>query len=276
MTGETMDFEHITGRYVAVDDTKIYYDQMGEGVPLVCIHTAGSCSMQYHEIMPILAKAGFRVIALDLPGHGKSLPVNWTPFTRMRDYGEFVWRFIEKVCGGEKPVIMGCSIGGNMAADLAAYHSKGLRAAIAMEGGAKVQGLDVSERAEPHASPGWNYFAETGAVASCFHPMRPGKDVELQWLHRYAPQSVMIADLQCWADHDTVEKMRDVSCPFLSVRGAADFFVTPETVEMTLKNIPDGLGESVLVENVGHYPHFEQPAQTAELALAFLKRRGVI
>ncbi|WP_293680377.1 alpha/beta hydrolase [uncultured Phenylobacterium sp.] len=270
-----MDFEQITGGYVAVDGTKIYYDRLGEGPPLVCIHTAGSCSMQYHEIMPLLARAGFRVIALDLPGHGKSLPVNWQPFRRMRDYGEFVWRFIEKVCGDEKPVVLGCSIGGNMATDLAAYHSDGLKAAIAMAGGAKVPGFPIAEREEPHASPGWSYFMEVGCVASSHHPMRPGKDVELQWLHRFAPQQVAIADLQCWADHDVVDKMADVSCPYLNVRGEADFFVDDAMVTNTLKNIPQGLGEAVFLEGIGHYPHFEQPERIAALALDFLKRRGI-
>ncbi|WP_439816373.1 alpha/beta fold hydrolase [Zavarzinia sp. CC-PAN008] len=270
------DFEAITGAYTSVRGTKIYYDQLGSGVPLVCIHTAGSCSMQYHEIMPLLAAAGFRVIAPDLPGHGKSLPHDWQPFTRMRDYGEFVWDFIAKVTGGQKAVVLGCSIGGNMATDLAAHHSDGLLAAIAMEGGAVVPMLDVKERAEPHASPGWYYFAETGCVASCYHPMRPGKDVELQWLHKFSSQAIMIGDLQCWVNHDVVDKMRDVTCPYLNVRGGADFFVTEETTALALKNVPNGLGEAAFIENIGHYPHFEQPQVVADLVLDFLRRRTVI
>jgi pimeloyl-ACP methyl ester carboxylesterase len=270
-----MSFEDITGGYASIDGTKIYYDRLGEGIPLVCIHTAGSCSMQYHAIMPLLARAGFRVIALDLPGHGKSLPVRWQPFRRMRDYGEFVWRFIEKVSDGEKPVVLGCSIGGNMATDLAAHHSRGLRAAVAMAGGARVPPLDVSEHEEPHASPGWMYSTEIGCVASCHHPMRPGADVELQWLHKYAPQQIMVGDLQCWVNHDVVEQMRDVSCPYLNVRGAADFFVDAAMVANTMKNIPAGLGESVFLDGIGHYPHFEQPERIAALVLDFLKRRGI-
>lgn len=269
-------YEQIQGHYVTVDGTKIYYDELGSGIPLVCIHTAGSCSMQYHAIMPLLAAAGFRVIAPDLPGHGKSLPRNWEPIRRMRDYGAFVWAFIEQVRGGEKPVVLGCSIGGNMATDLAAHYSKDLRAAIAMAGGAKVPALDVSEREEPHASPGWTYSTEVGCVASCHHPMRPGAAIELQWLHRFAPQQVMIGDLQCWANHDVVDKMGDVACPYLNIRGAADFFVDEAMVVNTLKPIPDGLGEAVFLEDVGHYPHFEQPEKIAGLVLDFLRRRGVV
>jgi pimeloyl-ACP methyl ester carboxylesterase len=268
-------FDAIRGRYVSVDGTKIYFDELGEGTPLVCIHTAGSCSMLYHDIMPLLADAGFRVIAPDLPGHGKSLPVKWTPFTRMRDYAEFMWRFIGTVSGSEKPVVLGCSIGGNMATDLAAHHSDGLLAAIAMAGGARVPPFDVKERSEPHASPGWSYFVETGCVAASHNPMRPGKDVELQWLHTYCAQQVMIGDLQCWVNHDVVDRMRDVRCPYLNIRGADDFFVDDEMVACTMAGIPEGLGEALFLGEIGHYPHFEDPERIASIVLDFLRRRGI-
>lgn len=265
----------IRGSYAVVDGTRVYYDHLGEGTPLICLHTAGSCSLQYHELMPMLAAAGFRVIVPDLPGHGKSLPVDWQPFRKMRDYSEFVWNFIEQLCGSEKPVVLGCSIGGAMATDLAAYHSEALLAVIAMAGGAKVPALDVAEREQPHASPGWFSYIEVGSVASCHAPMRPGKDIEIQWLHKFAPQEIGNGDLQCWGNHDVVDKMSDVSCPYLNVRGEDDFFVDDQTVTETMKNIPAGLGEAVLMSEVGHYPHFERPDKVAALVLDFLARRGV-
>jgi pimeloyl-ACP methyl ester carboxylesterase len=266
----------ITGHYVTVDNTRIYYDALGDGPPLVCIHTAGSCSMLYHDIMPLLAAAGFRVIALDLPGHGKSLPVNWAPFTRMRDYAEFVWRFIGAVTGGVKPVVLGCSIGGNMVTDLAAHHSDGLVAAIAMAGGARVPAFDVSQRAEPHASPGWPYFVETGVLAASHQPMRPGKDVELQWLHKFSSQGIFIGDLQCWTNHDVVAKMQHVAVPYLNIRGEADYFIDDEMVRNTMATIPPGLGEALFLDRIGHYPHYEDPERIAAIIVDFLKRRGLL
>jgi Bacterial regulatory helix-turn-helix proteins, AraC family len=78
----------ITGRYAIVDRARAYYDVCGSGIPLVCIHMGWACSLQWHYFMPIMAAAGFKVIAPDLPGHAKSMPVNWKPFRKMRDYAE--------------------------------------------------------------------------------------------------------------------------------------------------------------------------------------------
>ena len=43
-----------------------------EGIPLICIHMGWACSLQWQYFMPIMAEAGFHVIAPDLPGHAKA------------------------------------------------------------------------------------------------------------------------------------------------------------------------------------------------------------
>jgi len=69
--------EDIIGRYINVAGTRTFYDELGpeDGKPLVCIHTAGASSLEYHYILPLYAAHGFRAYALDLPGHSRSYPV---------------------------------------------------------------------------------------------------------------------------------------------------------------------------------------------------------
>ena len=105
--------EPIIGRYLKLGGTRIFFDEIGSGIPIVCIHTAGANSLQYREMLPLLAGKGFRAIALDLPGHGRSYLVNDEPFRDMHPYAEFVWSFVQEVCE-EKPIIMGCSLELNM------------------------------------------------------------------------------------------------------------------------------------------------------------------
>ena len=75
----------ITGRYVYLTvegiEYRVYYEEAGEGIPLLVGHTAGSDGRQYRHMLcdPEVTK-NFRVIAFDLPYHGKSLPpygVRW-------------------------------------------------------------------------------------------------------------------------------------------------------------------------------------------------------
>src|SRR6266851_10307958 len=95
----------IIGRYTMVANTRVFYDECGQGIPLVCIHMGGACSLQWQYFLPIMAAHGFRAIAPDLPGHSRSYPVNWKPFNKMHDYAEWVWHFMQTVCPGEKPVL---------------------------------------------------------------------------------------------------------------------------------------------------------------------------
>src|SRR4029450_7269142 len=54
---------------------RLYFEEAGQGIPLLCLHTAGADGRQYRELLndPAIT-ARFRVIAFDLPWHGKSSP----------------------------------------------------------------------------------------------------------------------------------------------------------------------------------------------------------
>ena len=265
----------LIGRYADVDGTRIYYEECGEGVPLFCIHTAGACSIEYYEFLPIMADAGFRAIAVDLPGHGKSYPVDWEPFREMHDYAEFVWRIVEEVCD-EKPVVAGCSIGGNMATDVACHHSEEMRAALALEGAAYTPTFpNVNIYEHPHACPGWRDIMERAAEQSMYRPVSEEKIVETRWMHRYAPQEIATGDLECWGNHDVRDLLENVSCPFLNFEGEADFYVPEERMEETVSGIEEGLAEMVVGEGMGHYPMFEDPQGLADVCLEFLDDHDV-
>ena len=71
--------EPISGQYgkFKIDgiDYRIYWEEAGQGIPLVCLHTAGSDGRQYRALLndkKILER--FRVIVFDMPWHGKSSP----------------------------------------------------------------------------------------------------------------------------------------------------------------------------------------------------------
>jgi pimeloyl-ACP methyl ester carboxylesterase len=268
--------QEIIGRYVLVDGTRIYYDECGEGTPLFCIHTAGACSLEYYQFLPIMAEEGFRAIAVDLPGHGKSYPVNWEPFRVMHDYAEFVWKVIEAVCE-DHPVVAGCSIGGDMVTDLACHHSARMRAALALEGAAYTPTFpNVNIYEHPHACPGWRDLMERAAVNSMYRPVSDEKVTETRWMHRYAPQEIATGDLQCWVNHDVRDKLGDITCPILIFKGEADYYLPEELLDDTVSGIKTGLAEKVIGPEMGHYPMFEQPQQLASICLDFLKRKEVL
>lgn len=60
--------------YVDGPDGQIHYRSLGEGEPIVLVHMAPWSSIAFRHAMPVLAEAGYRAIAIDLPAHGMSSP----------------------------------------------------------------------------------------------------------------------------------------------------------------------------------------------------------
>jgi len=53
---------------------QLHYRSMGAGPAVVLVHQAPWASIQFRHVLPMIAEAGFRAVALDLPGHGMSDP----------------------------------------------------------------------------------------------------------------------------------------------------------------------------------------------------------
>jgi pimeloyl-ACP methyl ester carboxylesterase len=50
----------------------VHFHDLGDGPPVVLLHQAPMCAHQFDAVMPLLAGAGLRAIAIDLPGFGGS------------------------------------------------------------------------------------------------------------------------------------------------------------------------------------------------------------
>jgi pimeloyl-ACP methyl ester carboxylesterase len=263
--------EPISGRYVSIDGTRTYFDECGSGTPVVCVHAAGADARQYRYLLPLLAEQGFRAIAVDLPGHGRSYPVGWEPTRRIHAHAEFVYRFLQEVCD-EPAAAVGCSTGANVVLDLAAHHSDGLLGVVAMEGAAWTPTFpDPAEVERPSWGPSWRDAMERAAISSLgSRTQAPEQIAELRWQHRGAQDSAC-GDLQGWSNHDLRGKLGALACPVLLIKGLDDFWVPVELVQRTAEEI-GARCEVELLEGIGHYPMFEDPEAIARLTTAFLRR----
>ena len=125
----------------------------GQGIPLLCLHTAGSDARQYRGLMnDARITANFRVIAFDMPWHGKSSPpAGWQDEEYQltsRDYVRMILEVADAL-GLDKPVAMGCSIGGRIVLHLAHEHPERFRALIGLESAAHTAALLRPELAQP-------------------------------------------------------------------------------------------------------------------------------
>ncbi|MEM7408598.1 MAG: alpha/beta hydrolase [Pseudomonadota bacterium] len=262
-------FEPIIGRYlnveVAGETCRIYVEEAGEGIPLLCLHTAGSDARQFrHLLCDEELTRDFRVIAFDLPWHGKSNPpVGF----QAREYELSTELYLQTVRAFiaayelEQPVVMGCSMGGRIVLHLALHAPDEYRAVIALEGADRLEpyyGLDWLNRPDVHG----------GEVAAAFvsaqvAPQSPDEyRYETLWHYKQGGPGIFKGDLFFyWHDghfDDRSPQIDTSRCPVYLLSGEYDSSCTPERTEATAARIRGS--KATIMEGMGHFPMSENPA----------------
>ncbi len=107
-----------TSRTLATPDGEIHYHEAGDGPPLLLLHGSGpgvSGWANFSGNLPLFARH-FRTLVLDLPGFGKSHPVDGSPVLHAP---AAVLAFLDGL-GIDRLAMVGNSLGGGVVARLAA------------------------------------------------------------------------------------------------------------------------------------------------------------
>lgn len=261
-------FEPVIGRYLRLDLFgklhRIYIEEAGQGIPLLCLHTAGSDSRQYRSLLndPETLKQ-YRVIAFDLPWHGKSSPpTGW----QNQEYKLTTRAYIDiimTVCEAltlDQPVVMGCSIGGRIVLHLALEHAAQFRAIIGLQSGAHV---------EPYYDLQWLHRPDiqggevcAGIVSGLIGPAAPDENRwETLWHYMQSGPGIFKGDLHFYTlegdIRDRVSEINTELCPVFLLSGDYDYSCTAEDTQ-SLGRIIKG-SEVTIMPGVGHFPMSENP-----------------
>ena len=262
--------EPITGKYVHVDimgePCRVYFEENGQGIPLVCLHTAGSDNRQFRHLLcdPDITRK-YRVIAFDMPWHGKSYPpVGF----QNKDYELTTERYVQTIrafcsaLGLDKPVVMGCSIGGRIVLQLAHAHGDEFRALIGLEGADhQSPWYDTSWLNRPDVHGGEVCAA---LVSGLVAPQSPDEyRHETLWQYQQGGPGIFKGDLYFYrVDSDLRGKLGGIDTqrtPLYLLTGEYDYSCSPEDTVRTAQSIPGA--KVTVMKEVGHFPMSENPEQ---------------
>lgn len=247
---------------------------------VVCLHGAGSRADRFwHNLAPIAAR-GHRVLALDFPGHGYaskgSSITHSTPA-----FAGFV-RAVLQVLDVKRPVIVGTSLGGHVAAAIAVEDPDSVSALVLIG----AVGIVPPEPHEGPLSPVPMWDASPDAIRNKLHMVvaRPELITD-EWVNEEAhinsspgareSLQAVAGYLAGGVDADRVgDQLRDAvtHIPTLLVWGADDRWVPPSVGRRTHELLGAPL---VLMAGTAHAPYYEDPETFNRLVVDFLGSKPV-
>jgi 3-oxoadipate enol-lactonase len=256
---------------------RLYYDLTGtETAPVVCFtHSLSSDSGMWAEQMPPLLAAGWRVLRLDMRGHGGSDPVagDYT----MQQLADDV-AFALEALGLKQVHYIGLSIGGMLGQAFALAYAAKLKSAMF---------CDTSPQTPPGAKEMWAPRIAAVKKANSVAPLADatmerwftdkfkGRNPQRwQQIHATIAGTTPAGYLGCAAailDFDNIPKLPSIKVPTLVVCGDDDAGTPPAGNKRIAELIPGGRYEEFA--DARHFPNVEHPQVFNDIMMRWLAQQ---
>ena len=259
-----------------VGDIQLYYEEHGQGEPLLLIMGLGASTLSWSEQIPTFGRE-FRVIAFDNRGAGRSdKPA--VPYS-IALFADDTAGLLDAL-GIDSAHVYGQSMGGFIAQELALRHPQRVRTLVLGStscGGRKavagspenVAFIGMMNTLTPReAAEKGLYLLYSDEFIACHHDAlieRSLREAELR-----SPLDAFGRQVQAAVRHNTFHRLPDVRCPTLVITGANDKVVPEDNSRILAERIPGA--ELAVLPGAGHGYLMEKAAESNAIVLEFLRR----
>jgi pimeloyl-ACP methyl ester carboxylesterase len=250
-------------RTISTSGGSVAYDSRGTGDPVVLLPGGGHDSRDYDEVRDLLPSR-FRSIGVDWPGHGVS-PAGTAPSTELR-----LTQIVEELLDSLTPsgaVLVGNSVGGNVAARLAIRRPELVRGLMIIDGGG-FEGSRLSGRvfcalmSRPWFVRGIYPLFSRAYLRPCTAADHRARAAAIA-ITRTTPGVTAVTEI--WRSfnlpaHDLRGQAGDITAPTVLIWGRRDPVLPLRAAETARGLIP---GSRLVVVDSGHLPHTTSPAAVA-------------
>lgn len=258
--------------YVENQGARIYWDEQGDGAPILLIMGLAYASCMWHRTRPVLA-ARYRTIAFDNRGIGNSdVPAGPYPISLMASDAASVL----DAAGVDSAHVFGVSMGGMIAQEFALQYPKRVRSLIlgcTAAGGptavraeqAAIQMLMTRERMTPEQ-------ALEAPVPFIYDPATPreriDEDLALRrpWLPRPEGYAAQLQGILAW---ESYSRLSAIHTPTLVIHGESDRLVPPGNGRLIAARIPGA--KLVMIPHASHLFLTDQTEAAHRVILQFLE-----
>lgn len=240
------------------DAMTVFYDEFGSGPrPVVLIHGAAQDSVSWRFVGPELARHGYRALAIDLPGHGKSSLPAEGPIGDLGLYSDHLAEIVPHLADG--PVaLVGHSMAGGILLQLALRHPRLVSGLVILDGTGFAHGTynDAYLSVINHNPSAW-FEVNFRAICSLATPSERVEEIAFDV--QRCPSAVAWHDIAAYARLDLRGSLDAVRCPVVFLHGADDWSITPQMARETAAECRNAATRVEVLEGTGHFPHVEAP-----------------
>ena len=213
---------------------------------------------------------GYGVLAIDLPGHGKS---DGSALESIGDMAAWMGRLVE-TCGADNVSLVGHSMGSLIS--LAAAASSGDRiSGLALLGVGATMPVhpDLLAATKSNDPAAWDLIVSWGFGKPAHFGLNKAPGMWMQGggrsLLARAPDDVLGIDMAaCDVFKDALDAAAKVACPTLIIAGDRDMMTPPKAAAPLAEAIPDAM--TIVLKNCGHIMMVERPDETLDALIGVL------
>ena len=255
--------------FAPVPGARIFYrDSGGNGVPVILLHAATGSSRVWEYQIPVFVAAGYRVIAFDRRGWGRTTinSADSPPGTAAED----LLALLDQL-GIDRAHVVGTAAGGFVALDFTLSYPQRVRSLVFANSIGGVEDADYVELGRRIRPPEFNAlppdFRELGPSYRAGNPAGTARWVELEKISRPPGPP---APAQPLRNRMTFGLLESIKTPTLLLTGDADLYAPPPLLKLFAARIKGS--EISVIPEAGHSTYWEQPEQFNRVVLKFLGR----
>jgi pimeloyl-ACP methyl ester carboxylesterase len=259
--------------YATVPGARIFYrDSGGNGAPVILLHAATGSSRVWDYQIPAFIAAGYRVIAFDRRGWGRTTinPAESQPASSQTGTAADDLLGLLDQLGLNRVHIAGTAAGGFVALDFALSYPQRVRSLVVANSIGGVQDADYLElgrriRPQPQFDALPPEFRELGPSYRAGNARGTERWVELEKNSRPTGPPTPPQPLR---NRITFALLETIQAPTLLMTGDADLYAPPPLMQLFAARIKGS--EVSIVPEAGHSAYWEQPELFNRAVLNFL------
>jgi pimeloyl-ACP methyl ester carboxylesterase len=251
--------------HAAIQGAQVWFeDTGGDGAPVAFLHAGSGSSLLWKHQLPAFAAAGYRAIAYDRRGHGRTVGEAGAASSAADE----LLALLDHL-GIARAHVVGTAAGGIAAFDFALSFPERTHSLVVANSHAGVQDADYLALQRRLRPPAFDALpAELRELGPCYRAAHP--EGVHEWT-KLEPQSVPggVMPKVHTRNHLTFAALATISAPLLLITGDADLYIPPPVLDLFLRRLPHA--RSTVIPACGHSAYWEQPDIFNNTVIDFLR-----